>query len=241
MCSVLFTRKLGRQATGHVAFLSAAAVLAIAVGAWFAWVPVAQAALHHPGSVALGALDDFLAATFVGGLVGTFFSLIPVRGLTGFKIRQWNPRAWLGLYFAVLFTLVQVLLRPSTSASAPVTHAPLVGTVVAFFVAAAASVAFFEHFERKKRPAGSASPSLQERLHALMAAARGNPTRTDDEPEGDGAASDRQEGPDRREGPGADDPGPEAPAVDDAREPAVIGSTAPRSDEGEAPQRAGSS
>jgi hypothetical protein len=170
--AVLFTRKLGRNPAGYVAFLSTITWVVTGFVAWFAWVPVAGAAIAHPNSLPLGFLDDFLAMVFISGLVGPVFALIPVRGLAGFKIRQWNNRAWLALYFVVAFAVVQVLLRPSTRVhEASMSHAPLVGTIVAFVVAAGASLAFFEHFE-SKNAAESEPRSLGARLHSLLQAAQ---------------------------------------------------------------------
>lgn len=169
VCSIAFTRKLGKTPSGHVAFLALATTFLLALAAWFAWVPVAASANAHPGSILLGILDDLLAAMFVGGVVGSVFSLLPVRGFAGFRIRQWKPRVWLASYFVVLLTVVQVLLRPSTRASAPTSHAPLVGTIVAFVVAAVGSAVFFEHFELKHHP--EAPATLQGRLRRLWTAA----------------------------------------------------------------------
>ena len=172
VCGVLFTRKLGKRAQGHVAFLGLCAVLVVGVAAWFAWVPVRSEAMTNPGSIWLGFAEDVLAMVFVGGLVGAFFALLPLRGLAGFNIRRWNRRAWMAMYFVVFAVLVQVLLRPSTRAGAPATHAPLIGTVVAFFAAAALSVAFFEHFERKHRTPASQPQSFAEKVRAVVEASR---------------------------------------------------------------------
>lgn len=242
MCSVLFTRKLGKEPTGHVAFLSTLAVLLVAVGAWFAWVPVAGAAAAHSNSVGLGFLEDFLAATFVGGLVGSFFSLIPVKGFAGFKIRLWNPRAWLALYFVVVLALMQVLLRPSTRANAPMSHAPLVGTIAAFLVAALGSVVFFEHFERKRRDAAAKTPSVQQRLHALVAAARrgsaAGPAGDEpgeepgEKPESESAEEAAEAEPRRRRSRHGDGRGLPPGTVPDAPRPVTVGSLPPSGREG---------
>lgn len=187
VCSIAFTRKLGKRPSGHVAFIGVATSYLLGVAAWFAWVPVSAAANHHPGSILLGIVEDLLAAMFVGGVVGTIFSLLPVRGFAGFRIRQWNPRVWLACYFVVLLTLVQVLLRPSTRASAPTSHAPLVGTIVAFVVAAIGSAVFFEHFELKHRP--EAPTTVGDRVRRLWTAASTNRPDERDEEEEDVAGS----------------------------------------------------
>ena len=189
VCGVLFTRKLGKRAQGHVAFLGLCAVLVVGVAAWFAWVPVRSEAMTNPGSIWLGFAEDVLAMVFVGGLVGAFFALLPLRGLAGFNIRRWNRRAWMAMYFVVFAVLVQVLLRPSTRADAPATHAPLIGTVVAFFAAAALSVAFFEHFERKHRTPASEPQSFAEKVRAVVEASRARKDETTDDETEEGASA----------------------------------------------------
>ena len=211
VCGVLFTRKLGKRAQGHVAFLGLCAVLVVGVAAWFAWVPVRSEAMTNPGSIWLGFAEDVLAMVFVGGLVGAFFALLPLRGLAGFNIRRWNRRAWMAMYFVVFAVLVQVLLRPSTRAGAPATHAPLIGTVVAFFAAAALSVAFFEHFERKHRTPASQPQSFAEKVRAVVEASRARKDETTGDETEEGARA-------KADGAGA--------TADPAPHPAEVGTSA---------------
>ena len=80
MCGIAFTRRLGRNPRGHIAFLTTLATIVVSVAAWFARVPLSHTADAHPGSVALAFADDILATMFIGGLVGSFFAVIPPRG-----------------------------------------------------------------------------------------------------------------------------------------------------------------
>ncbi len=83
VCGVAFAGTLAKNENGHLVALGHLATIAVAVVAWFVWVPVNHSALHHPGVFPLVILDDLLASLFVGGLVGSVINLIPVRFMPG--------------------------------------------------------------------------------------------------------------------------------------------------------------
>jgi hypothetical protein len=166
VCGVVFIRELPANEKGHVAALGVLATLVLSVVSWMIWIPVnAVAERAHPFIGAVVA-DDILGALFVGGLVGSFFGMIPIRGLPGWTIKQWNVWAW-ALGFAVsVLGLFQILLRPGIVGHG---HRPLVASVILFVAFAVGSVAFHEHFERKQREsAGEIAGPLLTRIKNLF-------------------------------------------------------------------------
>lgn len=166
VAGVLFTKELARRERGHIAALCTITLLVLGILAWFAWVPVDAAALKLGASPGVVLLDDFLASIFVSGLVGTVIGLTPLRALPGYAIKEWNRAVWVVTYVLALFGLVQVLLRPHAVGPS---HTPLAMTVGFFVLFGAASIAFHEHFEAKRRAAaGEPDPPLVARLRELV-------------------------------------------------------------------------
>jgi hypothetical protein len=179
VCGVLFTRQLAKNEEGHVAALSVLATMAVSVVAWLIWVPIDSIAERHGAFFGAVIADDFLAALFVSGLVGSFFGLIPIRGLPGYTIKQWSWLAWAFGFLLALFGLFQILLRPGIAGHG---HRPLVVSICLFAAFGVASIVFHEHFENKKRRAagaGHTDPTLAERLRTIFKDAR---VKTDTDP-----------------------------------------------------------
>jgi hypothetical protein len=151
VCGVLFTRELPTNEKGHLAALSVCTTLVVSALAWIAWIPVNAAALRPGAFVGVVLLDDLLAALFVSGLVGSFFGMMPIRGLPGWTVRQWSTWAWAAAFGVTLLGLFQILLRPGIAGHG---HRPLVMSIVLFVLFGAVSILFHEHFERKARPTG---------------------------------------------------------------------------------------
>ncbi len=172
VCGVFFTRELTSKEKGRVAALGSLTVISVSVTAWLVWWPVSSAALKHGASPLLVLLDDFLAAVFVSGLVGTFIGMMPIKGLPGWTIKSWNRRAWIGGFALSGFGIVQILLQPGIAGHP---HRPLIVSMVLFVAFGAGSIAFYEHFEEIKRKATGAGPQpWAVRLHNLVTTAQGH-------------------------------------------------------------------
>jgi hypothetical protein len=150
ICGVTFTRKLGPSEEGHVVALGSWVRVVLAIVAWFAWAAITNDATKPGSFFGTVLVDDFLASLFVSSLVGTVISLFPLRFLPGHKLQAWHKGAWAVTFGVSLFVLVQVLLRPHSTSSGP-SHAPLVTTVLLFVLFGVGSLAFREHFARKRR------------------------------------------------------------------------------------------
>ena len=148
VCGVLFTRELPTNEKGHLAALSVCTTLVLSALAWIAWIPVNAAALHPDPFFGVVLLDDLLAALFVSGLVGSFFGMMPIRGLPGWTVRRWSNWAWAAAFGVTILGLFQILLRPGIAGHG---HRPLIVSIILFVVFGVGSVLFHEHFERKER------------------------------------------------------------------------------------------
>ena len=154
VCGVAFAGTLAKNENGHLVALGHLATIAVAVVAWFGWVPVNHAALHHPGVFPLVILDDLLASLFVGGLVGSVINLIPVRFMPGHTLASWHRGAWMAVFGVAAFGMTEIVLFPSRHNHAG--HAPLVTIIVLFVVFGGGSLAFREYFSRRERRLESA-------------------------------------------------------------------------------------
>lgn len=150
ICGVAFAATLQRDENGHLIALSSAVTLALGVVAWFLWVPVKQTA-SVPGASPLTVIaGNFLAAVFVGGLVGSVLNLVPLRFLPGGALAQWNRAVW-GAFFGLgVFGLLQVMLRPESSSVHTGTTAVVTAGVL-FVLFGASSVATHLYFGRRRR------------------------------------------------------------------------------------------
>lgn len=156
IAGVTFGRDLARHEEGHVVALDAWARVGLAIVAWVAWAALTHDA-NHPGSFfGTVLLDDFLASLFLSSLVSTVISLFPLKFLPGHKLQAWHKGAWAATFLVTLFVLVQVLLRPHSTASGP-SHGPLVMTIVLFGLFGGGSVLFRDHFARKHRRLAAAA------------------------------------------------------------------------------------
>lgn len=150
ICGVAFAGALQRADTGRLVAISSLTTLGVAVVAWLVWVPVKGAAAVPGASPAAVVAGDFLAAVFVGGLVGSVIGLVPLRFLPGGELAAWSRAAWGALFGLAVFGLLQVMLRPQSSSVHTGTTA-VVTAAVLFVVFGAASVGFRVYFGRRRR------------------------------------------------------------------------------------------
>ncbi|HTV12606.1 MAG TPA: FGLLP motif-containing membrane protein [Acidimicrobiales bacterium] len=150
IAGVSFARPLAKHEEGHVVALGSWLKVAIAVLAWALWAAITHDAGKRGSFFGLVLVDDFLASLFVSSMVGQLISLLPLKFMPGHKLQAWHKGAWAVTFLVTLFVVVQVLLRPGSTASGP-SHAPLVTTVVLFVLFGVGSVLFADHFARKRR------------------------------------------------------------------------------------------
>jgi hypothetical protein len=166
VAGVVFAHQLASREKGHVVALTTLTTLAVAVGAWFATVPLGALASQPDVGFLPVAADDMLSIVFAGGVVGTVISLLPLQFLPGGTLKEWHWGAWGGVFGVAFFLLVQVMLRPHPARPSA---APLATTIALFVLFGVLSVAFREYFaSRHRRALGRARLTFGERLRELL-------------------------------------------------------------------------
>jgi hypothetical protein len=155
IAGIAFGGTLARDEAGHNVALGTLVSLIIAVLAWFAWVPVHGAAAQ-PGAGFLSVVGaDLLASLFIGGLVGSVIGLLPLSFLPGGTLLAWSRAVWAAIFGLAVFGLLEVELRPQSTAAHP-GKAPIVTAIVLFVLFGGASVGLRVYFNTRKRRATEA-------------------------------------------------------------------------------------
>jgi len=155
IAGIAFGGTLARDEAGHNVAFGTLVSLIVAVVAWFAWVPVHGAAAQ-PGAGFLSVVGaDLLASLFIGGLVGSVIGLLPLSFLPGGTLLAWSRAAWAGIFGLAVFGLLEVELRPQSTAAHP-GKAPIVTAIVLFVLFGGASVGLRVYFNARKRRASEA-------------------------------------------------------------------------------------
>jgi hypothetical protein len=156
ICGIAFTVPISKREEAHLVALGAIASLALAVIAWFIWVPLHVVAARQGAGFGVVLADDVVGALFVGGLVGSVIGLFPLRFLPGGTLADWNRAVWAATFGLAVFGLLQLMLRPE-SAAAHNTKAALATAIVLFVLFGGASVLFRYYFYRRHRRAAAAA------------------------------------------------------------------------------------
>jgi DNA-binding beta-propeller fold protein YncE len=156
ICGIAFTVTLSKRTKGHIIALTSLATLFVSVVCWIAWVPINGLATHFHPFFGLVILDDLLASVFVGGLVGCTITLLPLRFLPGWDLRQWHQGAWLSCFALAGFGVVEILLIPHNDNHS---NAPLITTLVLMVVFGGLSVGMREWFARHRRGPHTGGPT----------------------------------------------------------------------------------
>lgn len=152
MGGIVFAHALTKNEEGHVVAVTSAVTLAVALAAWFVWVPVSIQSTAHPTDFGSALASNFLAAIFVSGMVGLLIGLVPLRFLPGEKLAGWHRGVWGTVFGMAALSVIEVMLRPESSAgrAAPAPFWVTAGLFVAFGVV---SILFWGYFRVRRRPA----------------------------------------------------------------------------------------
>ncbi|OFW60305.1 MAG: hypothetical protein A2133_10100 [Actinobacteria bacterium RBG_16_64_13] len=97
---------------GRIVLVGATCLLAVSMAAWFLAIPVARAAEAGSGWAAV--IQSMCAATFVAGLEGVLFGLVPLTFLDGGALFHWNKVLWASLFGVATFLFWHVLLNKNS-------------------------------------------------------------------------------------------------------------------------------
>jgi hypothetical protein len=154
---LVFVHALDRAEEGRAELTATIVGLAVALTAWLATIPIGAAANDGDPNLVLQLADAVTAALFVGGIEGLMIGLIPLTALPGANLFAWRRSVWVLAEFAVIFTFLQVLLRPESGYLGASATTSTVVTAALFVGFGLASVAFWGYFRFRPDPAPDAT------------------------------------------------------------------------------------
>ena len=136
---------------GRLVLLAAACLLVVSLVAWFLAWPLTNAV--SAGSSSLEVIQGICVATFVAGMEGLVFGLIPLSFMDGATLFRWNKWVWGGVFAVPVFLFWHVLLNKHSKYGAALeqTSAKVVTGLLAFWVVA--TVGTYWYF---RKPRGKA-------------------------------------------------------------------------------------
>ena len=157
MAGLAFVSAVSKTSQGRLTAANWVFSLAISIGAWFARVPVSEAAAQPDASAWWMAAEVGLALVFLWGVESLAVAMLPMRYLDGRKVIDWNRPVWAVLMFFGAFVTVHVLLSAS-SGYVGQTGAQVRWAVIGlFFAFGALSVGLWAYF--RYRPQRSSVPT----------------------------------------------------------------------------------
>jgi hypothetical protein len=143
-------RQLSKTDDGRSAAIASVSLLAVSVLFWLAWTPLASAARTSTSTGVLLA-DSVLSTTFVMGVEGLLFALIPLDFMEGSKLVRWRRPLWLLFYGLVVFAFIHTVLDPRAEYLRPTARGALAGVLFLFFAFGALSILFWAYIRRLSR------------------------------------------------------------------------------------------
>ncbi|HUQ39116.1 MAG TPA: FGLLP motif-containing membrane protein [Acidimicrobiales bacterium] len=110
MAGLAFRSALNESTQGRLTAANWFFSLLLAIGAWFARVPVSEAAAQPDASVWWMGVEVCLALIFLWGIESLAVAMLPMRFLDGRKVIDWNRTMWAVLMFLGAFVTVHILL-----------------------------------------------------------------------------------------------------------------------------------
>ncbi len=154
LAGVAFASALNGRTQGRLTAANWTWALAISVAAWFARMPVSDAAAQPDAALFWIGFEAFLVLTFLWGIESLVVAMLPMRFLDGPKVMAWSRPAWATLLVVGLFATIHVLLTPSAGYVGHTTSEVTIGVLVIFAVFGAMSVGLWAYFRYRPRRLG---------------------------------------------------------------------------------------
>jgi Zn-dependent protease len=149
-------RELSTRTAGIRVAATYGALMAVGIGAWFAWGPVSAAADEPGAGSATLILDAMLAITAVSALETVVFGLIPLKFMDGEELLRWHTPLWAAMWGASVFWFAFVVLHPALGTYDEAASGRLIWIVLLFsalMIIALGTWAYFGVLERRAQPA----------------------------------------------------------------------------------------
>jgi hypothetical protein len=142
---LLGNREPSRDEDGKIVLYPMLVMLGVSLVAWLLIDPFRS--MSEDGSLAGAVLEGVAVATFLGGIQGSMFALLPIEFMDGMKVWRWRPLAWGAVALPVAFIFIHVLLKQGDTLDSA-TDAPGVRALfliaVVFWVVTALTWGFFK-------------------------------------------------------------------------------------------------
>ena len=149
----VFVAALDKRTEGRAEAIALMAVLGLALVSWVGFAQVVSRANEPDPLFGVLVADALLGCLFIGGIEGLLFSLIPLRFLPGYRVRQWGWLPWAVLTVVTTYLFVHVLLVPESGYLGRSTAVSATVTVALFGAFGAASCLFWAWFRFRPDPA----------------------------------------------------------------------------------------
>jgi hypothetical protein len=157
--ALVFVRTPSDREDGEGLAFSSVLLGVLALAAWFAWVPVKEAATEPGANVVVLVLDASLACLWVAGLGAIVFGLAPIRFFYGEQVKKWSRPIWWVIYVVGMLLFVHTLLHPVRGFYGKTDDANLAKVLALFIAFAVFSVLFWAYYRYRhlwRRPRVSA-------------------------------------------------------------------------------------
>lgn len=135
-----------KEQDGEGLAVASIALLALAIGGWFALIPVREAVAATNAGFPLLVLEAALATLWVSTLGAIVFGLIPLRYLYGEPLKKWSTLGWTFIYGSGMTLFVYTLLDPKQSFYGKSDSVSLTSVLALFFGFGLFSVLFWGYF-----------------------------------------------------------------------------------------------
>ena len=143
---------------GRALALASVRLFAIAVAAWFLWIPVKHMAEQPDASFFVLTVDAMLSLLWVAGIAAIVFGLAPIHFFYGEAVKKWSFWGWAAIWVPGAFMFVYTLLHPERGLYGSSSEASLFSVMLLFIGFGLFSVAFWGFFrvrDLRRKPAGA--------------------------------------------------------------------------------------
>ena len=134
-------------------------LLAVAIVAWFLWIPVKHMAEEPDAGFLILMLDAMLAVLWVAGLAAIVFGLAPLRFFYGETVKAWSFWGWAAIWGTSVLMFVYTLLHPERGLYGSSEEASLVSVLALFIGFGLFSIAFWSYFRLRGVRKGASAPT----------------------------------------------------------------------------------
>jgi hypothetical protein len=171
--AVLGARELDNRRKARLVLLASGCLFAVSLAAWFLAVPVTHAVAS--GSSWLKVFQGICVGTFVAGLEGLFFGMIPLSITDGGTLFRWNKVVWAAAFGLAAFLFWHVLLNKNGQYGAAFTQSSVKVAVALAAFWTLATVGAYVYSRRRTSPPAAAGGQAVVTAGGAAAAGRTGP------------------------------------------------------------------